>query len=201
MIMRKALASIGLSVLAAGCGTSPPVRFFALDPMPSAVGPQMPPAADKPGRWQVQVAAVHIPPTLDRQEIVRQSEAGVLDIDDRNRWGAPLADMTRNVLTEDLVSRLGAPRVVPPEDSVSADCYQVGVDILRLQINSTGRLELEIIWSVSKADADHVAWTRRFVTQRDSSATGYAEEVRLVSETLGQLADQIVQTLTSNLRS
>jgi uncharacterized protein len=99
----RAATTVLLVMVLGGCRSSPPKHFYVLDPVP-------PQQRSTPATGTVvQVAAVNIPAALDRQEMVREAATGSLRISDVNRWGAPLADMTQNVLTRDLTLREPGP--------------------------------------------------------------------------------------------
>src|SRR6202012_3998372 len=64
----RLLPGLALRTLA-GCASSPPTRYFALDPTPAGASP----AADQTAATgtPVKVDAVHIPPALDRDAMGR----------------------------------------------------------------------------------------------------------------------------------
>ncbi len=179
-------------IFLAGCGTSPQVRFFTLDPTPGHLIAR-PRGSTPTQNWRIQVVGVHIPPALDRQEIVRQSGPNTLDVSDRDRWGAPLADMVREVLTRNLIERLGAEHVFPPENSAPADTYQIQVDILELKADQAGRVSLHAVWVAARSGADTPTLTRELRADRTADSADYAPEIAALSQLLGQLADQIAQ--------
>ena len=71
-----------------GCGSSPPVEYFAL-------APAEPRGAVISIATPIQVAQVHLPPALDRKQMVRHTGDFTLDISDQHRWSAPLDEMMR----------------------------------------------------------------------------------------------------------
>ena len=86
-----ALLAAGAAALA-GCGSSPPTRFFTLDAAPPAA-PPTPAAAIPP----VRVDAVHIPPGLDRPELVRETAANGVLSGDGAAQGASLPGAIREL--------------------------------------------------------------------------------------------------------
>ena len=87
-------------------GSRPPTHYYTLDAVPATARP----AAGAP----LQVVAVHIPPALDRQEMVRETAANQVDVNDQNRWSAPFDQMAQRVLTQDLAwSLLSAGAATP----------------------------------------------------------------------------------------
>lgn len=123
--MRPLFRGFGLPVtlLAAGCGHSPATTFLALDPVPptSAIVAYRGP--------MVRVPFLHVPVTLDRPEFVRQV-AETVKISDFDRWAAPLGLLARNTLIQNLVTRLPAGSVLPPDSGATVPEVRVEVTVL-----------------------------------------------------------------------
>jgi uncharacterized lipoprotein YmbA len=143
----------------------------------------------------VQVASVSIPPSLDRQEMVRKSASGHLEISDVNRWGAPLADMTQNVLTRDLTERLPAGKVIAPQITAAADTCEISVDLLEFGGEDRGDVALMGGWSLSRLGADAPDLVRNVRFKEPAAAGDYAAGAAAMSRLLGKLADDMAQTL------
>lgn len=177
--------------LLGSCGSSPPKRFYALESVPAAhVLP-----AD--AHLRIQVTAVNIPAKLDRQEIVRAGALNEIHISDRNRWGAPLADMAQNVLTQDLVRRLPAGRVVLPHAIAPAGSYAITLDILQFESDASGTVALEGGWSLFRLGSDTLLCNQP-VHLSDPGAGDHASQVNAMSRLLAQVADEIATALTSD---
>lgn len=128
-----------------GCGHSPSTTFFAL----SAVRPDTPAHVAVAG--PLQLRAVHIPELLDRSERVREVSGNRLQIDQFQQWGAPLADMIRRVLSEDLSDRLPAGTVIPPEAPAPPGTRGLVLDVQEFLPQSNGQVLLQATWSVLAA--------------------------------------------------
>jgi uncharacterized protein len=188
----KWIALLTLSALAvlAGCASSPPSRFYDL----TAVAPQAAPAAVTPGA-PVRVAAVHIPSTLDREEIVRTGPGNALEINGLDRWGAPLDEMVQRILTQDLLERLPAGKVVLPSGPAPAGTGRIVVDLLAFQSDSSGAVELRGSWSLLPAGAGDPALVRDFRYSETTNAASFGDQAAVMSRLLGQLADDIARSL------
>ena len=189
-------AALPLAVLlgaaaTASCASSPPVQFFALTVSDQPL--QQRPAAP-PSSTPVRVAAVHIPAALDRQQIVRESAPGKVEISDRHRWDAPLDQMVSNVLTQDLLRRLPRGAVVLPQEPATPDTRAIVLDILRFEPDAGGTVTLTGAWSLLPAASDTPLLTRR-VALSEPAPADYAGEVAAMSRLLGKLADEIAQAL------
>ena len=185
MISRRPAGLLLIVAAVASCRSSPPKHFYVLDPVPPQQGQRA------PSRSVVQLAAVNIPPAIDRQEMVRESAAGSLQISDLNRWGAPLADMTQDVLTRDLMQRLPASQVIPPRTGAPSGAYEVTVDLLQFGSDATGNVVLEGGWSLYRLGADTPLSNRNVQLSERPASGAYADEARQMSRLLGRLADDI----------
>ena len=181
------------ALLAAGCGHSPATQFFTLMP----VRPDQPRSTVAGG--PVQVRVVHIPELLDRPQRVVQNSQARLDILEQQRWGAPLNDMVRRILTEDLTARLPAGAVLAPEVPSPPNARGVVVDIEEFQPEPEGRVVLDVSWSVVEGPSSQKTAAaadphemRRFEV---NAASDPDAEVGAMNQLLGQLADAIVATL------
>jgi uncharacterized lipoprotein YmbA len=82
----------------AGCATSAPLRFYVL----TATAPTENAGT---GNASLRVDRVTIPGELDRTEILRRVTANRLELAEQDRWAAPVDEMIRRVLTENLARR------------------------------------------------------------------------------------------------
>lgn len=178
-----------LGALLVGCASSPPTQFYTLEPVQPRERTLH--ASSSP----IQIAPVHIPAVLERQEIVTERGSNELILSNRHRWGAPLGEMARRTLTQDLLQRLQGNEVVLPEQPTPANTREIVVDILRLQSDAAGRVVLQGSWSLLPPGSDTPSLTRTFSLAEQASATGYADQVQAMSRMLGQLADEIVSAV------
>jgi len=182
------------AALASACGHSPPTQFFTLTP----VRPEHP--RSRVGASPVQVRVVHVPELLDRPQRVVQSSQQRLDILDQQRWGAPLNDMVRRILTEDLTARLPPGMVLAPELPAPPNARGIVVYIEEFQPEPDGRVVLDVSWSVvggpaSQKTASAAGDPRETQHFEVGAAEGPDAQVAAMSQLLGQLADAIVSTL------
>lgn len=178
-----------LGALLVSCASSPPTQFYTLEPV------QPRERTLHVSSSPIQIAPVHIPAVLERQEIVTERGSNELILSNRHRWGAPLGEMARRTLTQDLLQRLQGNEVVLPEQPAPANTREIVVDILRLQSDAAGRVVLQGSWSLLPPGADTPSLTRTFSLAEQASATGYVDQVQAMSRMLGQLADEIVSAV------
>ncbi len=190
-----ALLAVGAAALA-GCGSSPPTRFFTLDAAPPAA-PPTPAAAIPP----VRVDAVHIPPGLDRPELVRETAANEVRVSDFAHWSAPLGELARRTLTQDLAARLPAGAVTYPDAPKPANGRGLVVDILVVGRDGAGQAVMDAGWTLTAGrtapGAPALAYTARTLRVSAPAAAGPGAEAAELSALLGRLADAMAQDLTA----
>src|ERR1700685_39552 len=90
-----------------GCGSAP-TRIYTL-------GPPAPAAhTDVYNAPALRVDTLSVPAGWDRVEILKPSATGTLQISDFDHWAAPLAQMARQTLSEDLDQRLPSGSLIYP---------------------------------------------------------------------------------------
>ena len=138
------LAIVGtLAALAAAC-TSAPSRFYTLSATatPSAASSSL----------SIAVGPVSVPAAVDRPQIVINTSANQVTVDDFNRWAAPLQDNLARVVAENLVALLGAPRVTLFPQTLSADVdYRVQIEIRNFESAPGKSASLDAVWSVRRS--------------------------------------------------
>jgi uncharacterized protein len=175
----RSLACAAFVALLAGCGSSPPTRFYRLDAVEAA-----PPSPLKT-TVRLQVAMVDVPPILDRQEKVRQNAPNSVELSDRNRCAAPLADMLRDVLTQDLISRIPRGSVALPHEPAPAAAYELRVDILEFESDTSGIVQFVGSWSVPRAGSDTPVFSRNVSLSEPADVANYSSQVKAMSTILG----------------
>jgi uncharacterized protein len=179
------------SLLLAGCASSPPSKFYRLTTVPpSGASPSASPAAPS-----IRVAAVHIPPMLDRQEIARTSADNQLEVSGLDRWDAPLDEMVQQILTRDLMDRLPAGKVILPGAPAPAGVDLIVVNILQFQSDVSGSVVFQGSWALLPPNAVSPAVIRDFRYGANASPQDLGDEVGSMSTLLGQLADDIASHL------
>lgn len=173
-----------LVTLLAGCGSSPPVEFFAL--APTAQHRTKSTSITTP----IQVAQVHLPPSLDRKQMVRHTSAYTLDISDQHRWSAPLDQMIRQVLSQDLLALLPPGTVILPHEPAPTSTRKIVVNVLEFAPDAQGTVRFEGTWSVIAPEPDAPP-TNRTVELSEPAGPDTAAQVRSMSRIIERLAAQI----------
>jgi hypothetical protein len=180
----KPILTLAVVLALAGCAESPPVRYYALDP----VAPNLPPVevAGPP----IIVRAVRLPAILDRLEMVRRGPGAVVVVSDLNRWAAPLDAMTQRVLAEDLADRLAPGQVIGPgQPKPPGKVRLLTVSGREFDARADGRVLLEVEWTLQSDDL-------LGQSERIEVATPQGQP-EAMSQAVASLADSIVARLAS----
>jgi len=145
------------AALAAGCGASAPSRFYTLAVTAGSDGAA---AAD----YAVLVGPVSVPSTVDRPQFVVQVAPNRVDIDEFNRWAAPLGDGIARTVAGDLASLLGTPDVAAWPFANFAAAYRVTIDVQRFESVQNQGTVLDAVWTVRQT-ADGATRAGRTVTR------------------------------------
>jgi uncharacterized lipoprotein YmbA len=180
-----------VGVLAA-CATSAPTRYYTLNPIPPTVT-----AASRTGD-SVWIARVIVPKTLDRTQLVRRVSANRLDVSENNRWAAPLDDMVRRVLSQDLATRLPENMVIQPDEPLSLGrLRRITVDLGTFESDLDGHIVLNVQWTVESSDNAEMQLRRDEHISVDGGS-GIPDAVSAgMSRALAILADRMAAALDS----
>jgi len=138
------LISIALVVAGlAGCGASAPTRFYTLDSTATLAGAPIVGAA-------VMVGPVSIPASVDQSEFVVQVAPNRVEVEEFNRWVAPLNDIIARTVAGDLVVLLGTPDVATSQLANFNPAYQVTIDVQRFESVPGKTALVEAVWTVRK---------------------------------------------------
>jgi len=135
----------GLLVLvaaaAAGCRASAPARFYTLDSLATADG--APPAS-----YAVVVGPVSVPASVDRPQFVVQVAPNRVEVDEFNRWAAPLDDGVARAVAGNLATLLGTPKVTTGLLANFTPAYRVTIAVQRFDSIPGDAVVVETVWTV-----------------------------------------------------
>lgn len=169
-------AAMPLALVAVGCSSSPPTQFYTLSDTASE-------AAAPAGVGLVQIVGVSIPGELDRPEMVREIGPNQLAISGLHRWAAPLDQMIRRVLSDDIARRVPAP--------VQGQQYPVSVDIREFYGDNSCNVTLRAAWSVRQPHTAAMQPANEDISVPSGGACP-ATLATTMSTAIGQLSDRIV---------
>ena len=190
----RAFLAVSLAVLCVcGCGHSVPTHYFTLNDIPAQAPLSTVTAAP------VQLTAVHIPAELDRPEVVTRLSGNRLKIDDNDRWGAPLAQMTRNTLAQDLLTRLPQGSFVFPDAPAAPGTRKLVVTVLDCKGGADGTLTVQAAWTLLSGQPAVVMLSGEVLLASPRAGGDAAAQAAALSRILGDLADRIAASITPSV--
>jgi uncharacterized lipoprotein YmbA len=190
------LLGIALVVLAAaGCRTATS-RFYTLDATAMADG-------SPPANYGVIVGPVTVPAFVDRPEFVVQVAPNQVQLDEFNRWAAPLGDSVERVVASDLATLLGTPRVATAPLANFAPAYRVTIDVQRFDSIPGKEAVVEAVWVVhgTAKDAKDATRSGRTVAREPVQGTGFDALAAAHSRALAQVSVDIAAAIRADAAS
>jgi uncharacterized lipoprotein YmbA len=171
-----------------------PSRFFTLTPIPQAV--QTPATSDSVGQISLGIGPVKFPGYLDREELVSRVSQNRLAIAENDRWAESLADNFSRVLAQNLAALLGTDRVILyPWPGNRRPAFQVEIEVLRFESDASGNAQLFARWTVRDTGDRKLSVVRESRSARPLKGTSTEASVAALSEALGELSQEIAQTV------
>lgn len=182
-----------LAVLTSACGASAPARFYTL--AATAV-----PSNQSPTQCSVMVGPVSVPPAVDRPQFVVQVSGNRVELDEFNRWAAPLDDAIARAVAGNLAVLLGTPDVaVAPLPNFVAG-YRVTIDVQRFDSVQGRSTLLDAVWTV-RAMRSGRAQTGRTVAREDVQGDGYDALAAAHSRALATMSEDIALVIRASTKT
>jgi uncharacterized protein len=175
-----------------GC-TSVPVHYYTLTPPPD----KRLRAAE--ATLAIDVRVVHVPPQLNRSELMVRTGATEATLLENERWASPMKDEIQDAVRLGLQRRLGGTAGL----SASLTKLALDIDVRRLEAELGRYALLEVSWSASLSGAGlpprgaRVTTTCTFRADEEIGG-GYAAMVEGYQREIAALADAIAVVLTSS---
>jgi len=180
-------------LLAIGCTSAPPARFYTL------AGAAAPTAS--PSNVSVVVGPVSVPADVDRPQIVVSAGPNQVRLDEFNRWASPLQNNISRVVAENLVAMLGTPRVTLYPQTLSADAdYRAAIEVQAFA-SAPGEFALvDAVWTVRRMK-DGETKTGRTTAREPVQEKGYDALAAAHSRALARLSQDIAAAVQELGRS
>jgi uncharacterized protein len=135
-----------VTVIMAGC-TSAPSRFYTLNATAQR-------ASAPDATYGVIVGPVFMPASVDRPQFVVTTSANRVELEEFNRWAAPLGESIERVVSLNLGELLGTSRVVSAPMPDFGPAYHVTIRFQRFESvlgegKSDGAAMVDALWAVS----------------------------------------------------
>jgi uncharacterized lipoprotein YmbA len=135
-----------------------------------------------------------VPASVDQPQFVVQVASNRVEVEEFNRWVAPLSDSIARTVAGDLTTLLGTPDVATAQlANFNAD-YRVTIDVQRFDsIRGQGTL-LDAVWSVRKT-AGGDARSGRTVAREAVQGNGFEVLAAAHSRALAQMSGDIASAI------
>ena len=130
------------AALSVGCGASAPSKFYTFESHAT-------PDGLAPASYGIVIAQVSVPAVVDRPQFVVQVAPNRVEIDEFNRWAAPLNETIADAVAADLGVRLGTPNVATALRASFAPTYRVTIDVQRFDSIVGEAAVVEAVWAVT----------------------------------------------------
>jgi uncharacterized lipoprotein YmbA len=186
---RLAAPLVGLVFLLAGCGASPPSKFYVLTADP------VPPRAGAAAANTVALGRVTLPGALDRPQIARRRGANEIVFSEEERWAGPLDDMLRRVLADDLAARLPAGVMLVESSAKPPPGVTIALDVSRFDADESGTVTLAARWEAIGRNGASLGAPRESTIVEPGSGKDAAAVVATMSRAVAALAARIATGL------
>jgi uncharacterized lipoprotein YmbA len=176
-----------LAAAAVGCGASAPARFYTLDSTATSTGAPVASVA-------VMVGPVSLPATVDQPQFVVQVAPNRVEVDEFNRWAAPLSDGIARAVAGDLTVLLGTPDVAAAPFANFDPAYTVTIEVQRFESVRGKSALVEAVWAVRKTSGGETR-SGRTVAREAVQGDGFDALAAAHSRALASVSSDIAATI------
>lgn len=178
-----------------GCGTTPPSKFYMLEPMPVSEAKQALP--DSQNDAHIGVGPVQFAGYLDRTQIVTRTEGTEINLADTHRWAEPLHNNFGRILAQNLSILMATDKIsLHPSRNWSEIDYQVLVNVWQLDASKQGTVILVANWSIrGKGGSELLTMKKSVFSVNVESTTSYNDIVSALSKTVELLSREIAEAI------
>lgn len=187
---KQLLRWLGVALVVAGaggCGTSAPPNFYTLESTATATASAL---AD----YGVMVGPVSVPATVDRPEFVLLIAPNRVEVDDFNRWAAPLGEGIARTVAGDLAELLGTPDVAVAPFANFDPTYRVTINVQRFDSVLGSHALVEAVWTV-RATAGGQAHSGRTLAREEARGDDFTALAAAHSRALAKLSADIATSV------
>ncbi|MGH6957257.1 MAG: PqiC family protein, partial [Caulobacteraceae bacterium] len=118
-----------------------------------------------------------------------------LNLADQDQWGAPLGQLIRRALAQDLQARLAPGTLILPGAPRPAGARALVVNVIEFQPGTDGRVRLQASWTLMAGKPLAAVLTRDASLVSEGPTTGGQSQAAAMSALLGELSDRIAASL------
>jgi uncharacterized lipoprotein YmbA len=192
--VRLAALLLGVALLLAGCGSSPPSKFYVLtaDPVPQRTWTG---AAKTVAPNTIALGRVSLPGAIDRPQIARRKGGNEIVFSEEERWAGPLDDMVRRVLADDLAARLPAGVSLIESAAKPPPGLTIAVEVSRFDADESGNVTLVARWETLGPTGGPLRAPSESAIVEPGSGTDAAAVATTMSRAVAALAARIAAGL------
>lgn len=192
-LLSKWLISISTCTLLSACISTPPTRFYVLEPLSGA--PALSAVAGK--KRQVGIGPITIPALLERKQIVTRLPDSSVQVAEFHQWASPLKNSVAEVLTHNLAT-LQANDLIRtyPWSAYGTVDYRIIVDIIRFDTRPGQSVNLEANWTIMNEKDHTVVSNGRTKIERPLNDASYPSAVNALSNILGEFSQELSVALS-----
>ena len=186
--MKPLLAATGTLILLSACASHPD-HFYVLSTQPAGAGePRTSPVAPA-------ALKVTLPFVVDRLEMVLNTSANDVIVQEHERWAAPLSDLVTQTLARDLERRRSDLLVADSSAGrPGGSVLKINVDVVQLTVHKDRQASIEAHWRILDPHTGNEAVGGAVFTA-PLGQNDYAAVAQALSQCLAQLADRLVAAL------
>jgi len=193
-IMRIACVTmvVGVMMLTACGGRTPPARFYTLQPVEqSSTGKTLPLDVT------LAVGPVAIPAALDRSDIVTRDAGNEVNFSEYHRWAGPLEEDIASVMAQNIATQLETERVTPftRENIFFQPTHRVVININRYDSQLAHEFLIDATWSIKDLKSRKLLLVRNSTIREALASAEYEELVAAQSKALATLSQEIAAAL------
>lgn len=197
--MHRSTRTVPVLLLVAGlcaCGSSPPVRYFSLEPIETEY------RRDPPDAPLLGLGPLRMPDYLDRPQMVSRSAGAEMLVDDVNRWAEPLDHAVHRTLATNVDYLLDTVIAIAfPYTAAGGMDYRLIGRLDRFDVDEAGRAVLVVQWRVEDADGGVVIAPRRDRYEAGVARRGDpGASAAALNDTLAQFSRDIATAIEAVLK-
>ena len=196
MQILKLIGGICVTVcIVSGCGSSPPVRYYALEPLP-------PGETAEDAKITIGIGPLRFPEYLKRPQIITRNAGSEITIAEFDRWVEAVDSALPRTVAMNLDGLLESVLVIafPFGGGLVEVDYRILGQVVRFDVDQTGKAVLDVQWAILTADGNSIARPRRDRYQaRATSAGDYSSIVAALNETVNAWSRDMVEVFRTAL--
>ena len=187
---------IAVTLLFAGCGTSPKTQIYILNTIDRDTSA----AALDVQSLVIKVGPVSIPSSLDQEPIVTRIGANALQADEYNRWSGDYQSDIQRIVGENITILLpGSQLTLGREITLVPVDFQVVINVREFDGKLGGVVTLNANWTVARKDKKKSAVAKKSVLQEKTAGMSYQDYAATQSRLLARLSEEIANEIRGQL--